>query len=142
VPSREWLIVAKRFRGKLGVIKNLYRLFRKGFPLRLALTSDIYDISELPSSTVFPHPYGITIGKGVCIGENCMICQNVTLGSRYLHGESGVPRLEKNVCVLTSAIVLGSVVIGEGAVIGAGSIVLSDVPKGMTVTGLWKKDKS
>ena len=82
------------------------------------------------------HPSGIVIGSGVVIGARCTLLQNVTLGEKYSHlGGHHYPRLGNNVTVCAGAVVLGSVVLGDDAVIGANSVVLSDVPSGTTAIG-------
>jgi len=99
----------------------------KRLPLRLLL-SDV-NIFEIPKSTKFNHPIGIVIGNGVKIGENCLIRQNVTIGSNG----RGIPTIGNNVDIGSSVIILGKISIGDGCKIGAGSIILEDIPANTTV---------
>ena len=76
-------------------------------------------------NTVFPHPVGIVIAETATIGNNCKIFQNVTIGAN-----AGLyPVIEDNVTIYANAVIIGDVHIGKNAVIGAGSVVLHDVPE-------------
>ncbi len=82
------------------------------------------------------HGTGLVIGRGVQIGERCIIFQNVTLGESIgRDGQTvGSPVLESNVHVMPGAVVLGPVVLGVGAKIGANAVITKDVPAGAVVT--------
>ena len=82
---------------------------------------------------LMPHPNGVVVHPDVEIGPNCTLFQQVTLGTGP---KPGVPRLGGHVDVGPGARVLGGVVIGEGAVIGANSVVLSDIPPGGVAVGI------
>lgn len=79
----------------------------------------------------FPHPIGIVIGSNVKMGMDCQIYQNVTLGG----GDGGYPELGRNVTVFANAVLVGPIKIGDNAVIGANSVVLTDVEENTTVAG-------
>lgn len=102
---------------------------------------NIYGI-ELPYSVklgrrvVVEHQGGIVIHGSSEIGDDCVIRQGVTLGNRYLDRPYDAPILGKRVSVGAGAKILGRVVIGDDAVIGANAVVLYDVPKGITVAGI------
>jgi serine O-acetyltransferase len=80
-----------------------------------------------------PHPNGVVIHPDTEIGENCRIFQQVTLGTGPI---AGVPRVGSHVHIGAGAKIIGGVSIGDGAVIGANSVVVSDVPAGMTAAGI------
>ena len=80
------------------------------------------------------HFGNIFIHKDVKIGANCTLRQGVTLGNRFEGGP--VPHLDDNVELGAYAQVLGGVRIGQGAKIGAMSVVLEDVPAGATAVGV------
>ncbi|MEZ9140968.1 MULTISPECIES: hypothetical protein [unclassified Shewanella] len=84
---------------------------------------------NLPLTTKIPHPIGIVVGKsnGVCIGENCTIMQNVTIGIKTL-GDLKGPTISNNVFIGVNAVIVGDICIGEGAKIGAGTFVDFNVP--------------
>jgi serine acetyltransferase len=130
--------VPKILRGKIGLLKITFLLAYKGFPMRLALTSDIHieALHRLPTSTYFPHPYGITLGKGFRCGVNCIIAQNVTVGARYpnivLNGKiDGTPVIGNNVMLCANVTLLGPIHVGDNCIVGANALVLHDVPTGV-----------
>lgn len=93
---------------------------------------------EIGKKCVFPHPIGIVIGSGVKIGENVKIFQNVTIGGkRNKQNEELIdyPVIHDNVKIFGNTIILGSVEIGSGAIIGACSLVLNDVPPNAIYAG-------
>ncbi|MBN8465841.1 acetyltransferase [Corallococcus exiguus] len=77
---------------------------------------------------------GVIIAPGVEIGENSFISQNVSL--EPLPGRVGVPRVGRDVYIGVGAQILGPVVIGDGAKVGANAIVMDDVAPGTTVAGI------
>lgn len=82
------------------------------------------------------HGTGVVIGETCEIGNNVTIYQGVTLGGTGKEQGKRHPTLHDNVLVATGAKVLGSITIGENAKIGAGSVVLKDVPPESTVVGI------
>ena len=92
--------------------------------------------AEIPISTriggglIMPHPNGIVIHSDAVIGPNCLIMQNVTLGTNV---KNLAPRIGGHVDIFAGACVLGGVTIGDHARIGAHALVLEDVPAGATV---------
>lgn len=104
-------------------LRDLLVVIARGWDLRLLTSCDI-KLHKTPKSTQFLHPVGIVIGNQVKLGENCVIRQNVTLGQ----SNGQYPVIGDNVEISVGAIVIGAVTIGAGAVIGAGAIVLQDVP--------------
>jgi len=87
--------------------------------------------------TKFPHPIGIVIGQKVVLGDNCIIYQNVTIGSKNTanYKNSKYPVLGDNVTIYPNSIIIGDVKIGNNAIIGAGSLVLDDVEEDSIVAG-------
>lgn len=107
--------------------------------VNVALTGgDVVSGAVIGAGLLVQHPTGIVIGHGTRIGTNCTLLQGVTLGERYVRGESdrGYPWLGDDVVVGAGAYVLGSVQIGRGATIGAKALVLDDVPPGGVVVGI------
>lgn len=82
------------------------------------------------------HGMGIVIGETCEIGNNVTIFQGVTLGGTGKERGKRHPTLHDNVLVATGAKVLGSITIGENSKVGAGSVVLKDVPPNATVVGI------
>lgn len=82
------------------------------------------------------HGMGVVIGETCEIGNNVTLYQGVTLGGTGKEKGKRHPTLEDNVLVATGAKVLGSITIGENSKIGAGSVVLKEVPPNSTVVGI------
>ena len=83
-----------------------------------------------------PHPNGIVIHPNCKIGPNCLIFQQVTLGSNEAGMITGVPTLGGSVDVGAGAKILGPINIGDNAVIGANAVVLADVPANAVAVGI------
>nr|WP_205964040.1 MULTISPECIES: serine O-acetyltransferase [unclassified Psychrobacillus] len=82
------------------------------------------------------HGSGVVIGETCEIGDDCTIYQGVTLGGTGKEKGKRHPTLKNNVLVATGAKVLGSITIGDNSKVGAGSVVLKDVPEDSTVVGI------
>ena len=82
------------------------------------------------------HGHGVVIGETSEIGDDVTLYQAVTLGGTSLAKGKRHPTLENGVIVGSGAQVLGPLIVGEGARIGANAVVLKDVPKGVTVVGI------
>lgn len=90
---------------------------------------------KVPGSTRWGHDgLCVVIGRDAVIGENVLIGQGVTIGKR----NGMMPVIEDDVEIHANAVVIGGITVGRGAIIGAGSVVLKDVPPFTTVTGVWK----
>jgi len=82
------------------------------------------------------HGMGVVIGETCEIGDNVTIYQGVTLGGTGHEKGKRHPTIEDNVLIATGAKVLGAITIGENSKVGAGSVVLKDVPPNCTVVGI------
>ncbi|WP_138420198.1 serine O-acetyltransferase [Aquibacillus sediminis] len=82
------------------------------------------------------HGMGVVIGETCEIGDNVTIFQGVTLGGTGKEKGKRHPTIKDNALVATGAKVLGSITIGESSKVGAGSVVLHDVPDHSTVVGI------
>lgn len=80
-----------------------------------------------------PHPNGVVIHPEARIGPNCLIFQQVTLGTLE---SGGAPAIGGHVDLGAGAKLLGHVVIGDHAVIGANAVVLGDVPANHVAVGI------
>ncbi len=81
------------------------------------------------------HGMGVVIGETSEIGDNCTIYQGVTLGGTSLHPGKRHPTLQPGVVIAAGAKVLGGFTVGAGARVGSNSVVLKEVPAGVTVVG-------
>ncbi|WP_392455465.1 serine O-acetyltransferase [Chryseomicrobium aureum] len=82
------------------------------------------------------HGMGVVIGETCEIGDDCILFQGVTLGGTGKEKGKRHPTLGNNVLVATGAKVLGSITLGDNSKVGAGSVVLKDVPANATVVGI------
>lgn len=82
------------------------------------------------------HGAGVIIGETAIIGDNVTLYQGVTLGGTGKEHGKRHPTIEDNVMISAGAKVLGSFRVGENSKIGAGSVVLSEVPPNSTVVGV------
>lgn len=82
------------------------------------------------------HGMGVVIGETCEIGNNVTLFQGVTLGGTGKEKGKRHPTLEDNTLVATGAKVLGSITIGQNSKVGAGSVVLQNVPEDSTVVGI------
>jgi len=82
------------------------------------------------------HGMGVVIGETAVIGDNVHMFQGVTLGGTSTRRAKRHPTLRDNVVVGAGAKVIGDVIIGENAKIGAGSVVVTNVPPNATVVGV------
>ncbi len=89
---------------------------------------------DIGGGLILMHPNGVVIFPGSSIGPNCLIFQQVTIGTGG--PKSGAPVLGGNVCVGAGAKILGGVKVGDHALIGANAVVLQDVPQGATAVGV------
>ncbi len=93
--------------------------------------------AELGKNIKFMHPLGVVIGENVIVKDNVRIWQQVTLGSHGKKGESNLyPVVESGVKIFAGAKIIGGIVIGRNAQIGANSVVLSDVPDDSVAVGV------
>ena len=82
------------------------------------------------------HGMGVVIGETAEIGDDVLMYQGVVLGGTSLEKTKRHPTVEDSVVIGTGATVLGPIIVGRGARIGAGSVVVKPVPAGATVVGV------
>ena len=103
--------------------------------MRAVFACDVPYAARIGENTDFPHhALGVVIHPRAVIGTDCHIGHGVTIGGRK--GIETVPVLGKDVVVGCGATILGPITVGDGAMIGAGPVVIHDVPAGATVTGV------
>ena len=96
---------------------------------------EIHPGAMVSSGVFIDHGMGVVIGETACIGNDVVIFHGVTLGGTGKHRGKRHPTIESGVLIGAHAIVLGPVVIGANSRIGAGTIVLRDIPPNSTVVG-------
>ena len=82
------------------------------------------------------HGMGIVIGETAEIGDDVLLYQGVVLGGTSLEKGKRHPTIGNKVVIGTGATVLGPISVGDGARIGSGSVVIKEVPPGVTVVGI------
>jgi len=97
---------------------------------------DIHPACVMGKGIMFDHATGIVIGETTIIEDNVSILQQVTLGGTGNEQGDRHPKIRSGVLISAGAIVLGNIEVGEGAKVGAGSVVLNDVPPHTTVVGV------
>ena len=95
--------------------------------------ADIPINAQIAGGLLIPHPNGIVMHADVKIGPNCLIFQQVTLGSK---DDSKPPVVGGHVDIGAGAKLLGEINIGNHAKIGANAVVLMDVPEGKSAVGV------
>jgi len=122
-----------------------HRMWTAGFRLPARLLShlnraftgiEIHPGAVIGRRFVIDHGMGVVIGETTEIGDDVMLYQGVTLGGTSMEKAKRHPTLCDGVVVGAGAKVLGAVTVGEGAHVGAGAIVVRDVPAHATVVGL------
>jgi len=82
------------------------------------------------------HGAGVVIGETAEIGDNVLLYQGVVLGGTTLKKGKRHPTIGNNVVMGTGSVALGSIAIGDGVRVAAGSVVVKSVPPGATVVGI------
>lgn len=137
-PGKRLLACLRAYQRLSTVPWPVRRLYRVVVVLRYRFWSavsgaDIPINCEIGGGLSMPHPNGIVIHPQARIGPNCLILQQVTLGTL---AEGGAPVVGGHVDLGAGAKVLGSVHIGDHAVVGANAVVLHDVPAGAVAVGI------
>src|SRR5882724_12946976 len=97
---------------------------------------EIHPAAKLGRGLFIDHGMGIVVGETAEIGENVSLLQGVTLGGTSVRREKRHPTLGDNVTVGAGAKILGGFTIGAGSRIGAGSVVVREVPENSVVVGV------
>ena len=97
---------------------------------------EIHPAARLGRGLFIDHGMGVVIGETAEVGRNVTLLQGVTLGGTSLRREKRHPTLGDNVVVGAGAKVLGGFTIGENSRIGAGSVVVREVPPNSVVVGV------
>jgi serine O-acetyltransferase len=122
-----------------------HTLYRAGVPVlprvishagRFLTGIEIHPGATIGEGLFIDHGMGVVIGETAEIGDDCNILQGVTLGGTSTMRTKRHPTLRDRVTVGAGAKLIGAVEIGEGARIGAGSVVVTNVPPNATVVGV------
>ncbi|MDD7740157.1 MAG: serine O-acetyltransferase EpsC [Fusicatenibacter sp.] len=97
---------------------------------------EIHPGATIGKGLFIDHGSGVIIGETAVIGDNVTLYQGVTLGGNGKETGKRHPTLKDNVMVSAGAKIIGSFTIGENSKIGAGSVVIEEVPPNCTVVGV------
>ncbi|MDH7944775.1 serine O-acetyltransferase [Pseudohongiella sp. SYSU M77423] len=124
------------------VAHHLWKSGRKDLALYLqSRNSEVFGVDIHPACIIgkgimFDHATGIVIGETTVIEDDVSIMQSVTLGGTGNEKGDRHPKIRSGVLISAGAKVLGNIEIGRSAKVGAGSVVLKDVPPHTTVVGV------
>ena len=123
----------------------IHALYRTRLPLvprflsnlnRFMTGIEIHPAAQIGPGLFIDHGMGVVIGETAQIGEGVTLYQGVTLGGTSLQRGKRHPTLRDRVTVGVNAAVLGAITVGENSRVGAGSVVVKDVPANATVVGI------
>jgi serine O-acetyltransferase len=96
---------------------------------------EIHPAATVGKRLFVDHGDGIVIGETAEIGDDVLIYHGVTLGGKSMRREKRHPTIEDCVTIGANATLLGDITVGEGATVGAGAVLSTDVPEDVTVAG-------
>ena len=97
---------------------------------------EIHPGATIGKGLFIDHGSGVIIGETAIVGDNVTLYQGVTLGGTGKETGKRHPTIEDNVMISAGAKIIGSFTVGENSKIGAGSVVIKEVPPNSTVVGV------
>jgi serine O-acetyltransferase len=97
---------------------------------------DIHPAAQIGKRVMFDHATGLVIGETAVIEDNVSILHGVTLGGTGKEAGKRHPTIRKNSLIGACSTILGNIEVGEGAVVGAGSVVLASIPPHTVAAGV------
>jgi len=145
--ARSWLEVLVCYPGVHALVLHrvAHALWRRGLTTlarwlshvsRFLTGIEIHPAARLGSGLFIDHGMGVVIGETAEVGENVTLLQGVTLGGTSLKREKRHPTIGDNVVIGAGAKIIGGFTIGAGSRIGAGSVVVREVPPNCVVVGV------
>jgi serine O-acetyltransferase len=145
--ARNWLEVLFCYPGLQALVFHRFAhwLHHLGLPFiprfishlaRFLTGIEIHPGAQIGKGVFIDHGMGVVIGETAIVGDYALIYQGVTLGGTGKESGKRHPTLGENVVVGGGAKILGNIQIGNNVRIGAGSVVLRDVPSDCTVVGV------
>lgn len=125
--------------------RRAHRLYEKGRFFRARMISqraarrtgiEIHPGAQIGKGFFIDHGSGVIIGETAIIGDNVTLYQGVTLGGTGKETGKRHPTLGNNVMVSAGAKIIGSFTVGDNSKIGAGAVVIKEVPPNCTVVGV------
>lgn len=127
-----------RYRVAHKLYKKKYYFLARWYSQRTARKTgiEIHPGAVIGKGLFIDHGHGVVIGETAIIGDNVTLFQGVTLGGTGKEKGKRHPTIGDNVMISAGAKVLGSFTVGANSKIGAGSVVLQEVPPNSTVVGV------
>lgn len=97
---------------------------------------DIHPAARIGCGIMLDHATGLVIGETAIVEDDVSILHGVTLGGTGKESDDRHPKVRCGVMIGANASIIGNIEIGEGAKVGAGSVVMKDVPPHVTVAGI------
>ena len=114
--------------------KTLAQFFQSQISVGLGV--DIHPAARIGCGLMLDHATGIVVGETAVIGDDVSILHSVTLGGTGKETGDRHPKIRHGVLLAAGCKIIGNIEVGEGAKVGAGSVVLHDVPPHVTVAGV------
>ncbi|MEE8077836.1 MAG: serine O-acetyltransferase [Pseudomonadales bacterium] len=114
--------------------RTLSQFFQNQISVTLGV--DIHPAARIGSGIMLDHATGIVVGETAVIEDDVSILHAVTLGGTGKTTGDRHPKIRRGVLLAAGCKVIGNIEVGEGAKVGAGSVVLEDVPAHVTVAGV------
>ena len=114
--------------------RTLAQFFQNQISVTLGV--DIHPAARLGSGIMFDHATGIVIGETAIVEDDVSILHSVTLGGTGKVSGDRHPKIRKGVLLAAGCKIIGNIEVGQNAKVGAGSVVLENVPPNATVAGV------
>jgi len=114
--------------------RTLAQFFQNQISVTLGV--DMHPAAQIGSGIMLDHATGIVVGETAVIEDDVSILHSVTLGGTGKQSGDRHPKIRRGVLLAAGCKIIGNIQVGEGAKVGAGSVVLEDVPPHVTVAGV------
>lgn len=114
--------------------KTLAQFFQSQISVGLGV--DIHPAARIGSGLMLDHATGIVVGETAVVEDDVSILHSVTLGGTGKETGDRHPKIRRGVLLAAGCKIIGNIEVGEGAKVGAGSVVLHDVPPHVTAAGV------
>jgi serine O-acetyltransferase len=114
--------------------RTLAQFFQNQISVTLGV--DMHPAARVGSGIMLDHATGIVVGETAVVEDDVSMLHSVTLGGTGKDSGDRHPKIRRGVLLAAGCKVIGNIEVGAGAKVGAGSVVLDDVPPGVTVAGV------
>jgi len=103
---------------------------------KVLTASDIDPRAKIDPSVYIPHATGVVVGETATVGARSIIMPGVVIGAQELMSGKRHADVGADVMIGTGAKILGPLLVGDGAIIGANAVVIEDIPPGAKAVGV------